>query len=138
MGIHYDSYIVQKVNEYHSAREKIKQWLQLLQTDEQFFFEVAVNEALNNALYHGNEEEEVHVRILFQADKEKLTVSIEDNGIGITEEGEILYEQKSDNVFKEAADTLRESGRGIAIMKECSDQLILEEGGRCVTLVKNI
>ncbi len=134
----YDKCIVKKPQDYHAARKKIKNWLQPLQSDQQFFFEVAVNEALNNTVHHGRNEEEIYTSISFESDGTKIIVSIEDRGSGLTKEAETLYRQASEEVFKRTANTLKQSGRGLAIMKECSDNMILEENGRRVTLIKYI
>ncbi len=93
---------------------------------------IAVTEAVNNAILHGNKlDKNKKVTILFQLEKDKLVVRIKDEGPGFKPE------QVSDPLAPE--NLLKESGRGIFILSSLMDEVKYEfdENGTEIILVKN-
>lgn len=88
---------------------------------------VAVNEAVNNALFHGNREIPGAVVTLLAVDEgEILRVSVRSEGNGFE------HDLRADpDVF---SDFFRESGRGVQIILHVVDQVRIEESGSTVTL----
>lgn len=91
---------------------------------------VAVGEACNNAVIHGNNLDD-KFNLEFIVDDEKLTIEIVDKGIGFDIE----------NYSEPDLDNPKENGLGIFIMKTLMDDVTIscnDENGTKITLVKNI
>ena len=89
---------------------------------------VAVGEACNNAVLHGNNEEEVY-EIAFKLSDEKIHIEVKDNGIGFDEE---KYEEPD-------LENLKGNGLGIYIMKSLMDEVDIianDKDGTTLKLVK--
>jgi serine/threonine-protein kinase RsbW len=100
----------------------LKPWLKELQkwvpfNDEQFFrIRLAVNEAVTNAIIHGNNRESSKkVAVKASKDKQTLQISIQDEGSGI-DPGDLPNPHKKKNLF-------RESGRGLFLIKQYADEV---------------
>ncbi|MCX7605796.1 MAG: ATP-binding protein [Bacteroidia bacterium] len=96
-------------------------------------FIVAVTEALSNAILHGNRQDpQKQVRIRFRYVSSsirpggKLLVEVRDEGTGF-DPSSLPDPTEEDNL-------LRESGRGIFLMRNLADGIEFKEGGRCVEL----
>jgi serine/threonine-protein kinase RsbW len=97
-------------------------------------FVVAVTEALSNAILHGNRQDpsrSVHVRFRYLPAQDsstpaKLRVEVEDEGPG--------FDPSSLPDPTEEKNLLRESGRGIFLMRHLADLVEFHKGGRCVVL----
>ncbi|HEY8400428.1 MAG TPA: ATP-binding protein [Cytophagaceae bacterium] len=88
---------------------------------------VAVTEAVNNAIKHGNSSDKNKNVTLSATSKENLLeFSIEDEGSGFN------YENLPDPTAPENIDKL--GGRGIFLMKHLSDEVKFTKEGRVVTL----
>src|SRR6478609_11135186 len=88
---------------------------------------IAVTEAVNNAIHHGNKDiPEKLVKIGFESDNNKLVFSISDEGEGFD------YEHLPDPTDPENIDKI--SGRGVFLMQNLSDSIQFEQGGRRVLL----
>lgn len=88
---------------------------------------IAVTEAVNNAIHHGNKDDaEKLVKIGFESDNNKLVFSITDEGDGFD------YEHLPDPTDPENIDKI--SGRGVFLMQNLSDSIQFEQGGRKVLL----
>lgn len=77
---------------------------------------LAVNEAISNAMIHGNKaslDKKVSVKV--EIDESSLRVYIKDEGKGFNPE-EIPDPTSPENIF-------RDSGRGLYIMKSCMDEV---------------
>ncbi|MDP6419428.1 MAG: ATP-binding protein [Candidatus Krumholzibacteria bacterium] len=88
---------------------------------------LAVDEALSNAIRHGNAEDparEVHISA--EMDAGGLEIVVEDQGPGF--DPEALPDPSSEE------GKLRANGRGVFLMKELCDRVIYEEDGRRVRL----
>ena len=92
---------------------------------------VAVTEAVNNAIYHGNQSDpskEVHLNYEFK--QEKISFSVSDQGTGFD-----IY-NLPDPTLPENLE--KPNGRGIFLMKQLADQLIFSDSGRVVELYFNL
>lgn len=97
-------------------------------------FVVAVTEALSNAIIHGNRQDPtrlVHIRFRYFPAQEastpaKLRVEVEDEGTGF--DPSVLPDPTDEK------NLLRESGRGIFLMRHLADSVTFDKGGRCVVL----
>jgi serine/threonine-protein kinase RsbW len=97
---------------------------------EEFAVELALREALNNAVVHGNREDpetKVHVRSRCQPGKE-LSIVVTDQGKGFD------FEKVIGNGIVTNPDS--EHGRGIRLMKTYMDDLYFERGGSEVHMRK--
>jgi serine/threonine-protein kinase RsbW len=88
---------------------------------------IAVTEAVNNAIHHGNKDiPEKVVKIGFESENNKLVFSITDEGEGFD------YEHLPDPTDPENIEKV--SGRGVFLMQNLSDSIAFEQGGRKVLL----
>jgi len=96
----------------------------------EFDIELALREALENAVVHGNQEDpetKVHIRCRCQPGKE-LSIVVTDQGKGFD------FEKVIGNGI--ATDPNSEHGRGIQLMKTYMDDLHFERGGSEVHMRK--
>jgi len=92
---------------------------------------VAITEAVNNAIFHGNKgNPEKEVSISYNQENDKVMVSIGDEGPGFD------YYNIPDPTAPENID--KPNGRGIFLMKQLADQLIFSNNGKTVELYFNI
>jgi len=94
---------------------------------------IAVSEAVNNAITHGNKNNESKaIEISYKNEKEKIIVYVKDNGEGF----------EIDNISdpRENENLLKNSGRGILIMRSLMDDVVVisDNQGTEVQLVKYI
>jgi serine/threonine-protein kinase RsbW len=93
---------------------------------------VAVTEAVNNSIRHGNRGDlSKVVRIRCAAlNPYRILMAVEDEGSGFDPEG-LPDPTAPENV-------LRESGRGVFLMRQLSDEIHFQDSGRRVEMVFNI
>ncbi len=94
---------------------------------------IAVTEAVNNAIKHGNKEDSTKsIEIVFKIETEKIKIRIKDEG-----EGFQLEEVKDPRINE---NLLKDDGRGILIMRTLMDEVevLSEAEGNVLQLVKNI
>lgn len=92
---------------------------------------VAVTEAVNNAIYHGNKAnpaKKVHVG--FETSPTSISFSVKDEGDGFD------YNNLPDPT--DPANIEKPSGRGIFLMKHLADEVSFSEDGSCVFLTFNM
>ena len=97
---------------------------------EEFDVELALREALENAVVHGNQEDpdtQVHVRCRCQPGKE-ISIVVTDQGKGFD------FEKTAGNGITSNPDS--EHGRGIQLMKAYMDDVHFERGGSEVHMRK--
>jgi serine/threonine-protein kinase RsbW len=97
---------------------------------EEFAIELALREALNNAVVHGNQENpetKVHIRCGCQPGSE-ISIIVTDQGKGFD------FEKIIDNGI--ASEAASEHGRGIQLMKAYMDDVRFERGGSEVHMRK--
>lgn len=88
---------------------------------------IAVTEAVNNAITHGNKNDpEKFVRIGFESDENKLIFSVMDEGPGFD------YQSLPDPTDPANIDKI--SGRGVFLMSNLADSIKFEQNGSKVLL----
>ena len=90
---------------------------------------VAVTEAVNNAIYHGNlslQEKQVHIKSVFELKPKKLTFVITDEGAGFA------YNNLPDPTAPENITMI--GGRGVFLIKQLADWVIFNDIGNSVEL----
>jgi len=88
---------------------------------------VSVMEAVNNGILHGNKSvPEKFVEVVFTLQKEKLVVSVEDEGTGFNPKG------IPDPTSPENIENI--SGRGVFLMSKLADSIDFNEKGNKVTM----
>jgi len=95
-----------------------------------FEIELALREAIVNAIVHGNQEDldkRVYINCRCLADGE-VSVTVEDEGTGFRSDA-IPDPTSSDN-------RLRSHGRGIYLMRALMDEVVFEQGGTVVRMRK--
>ncbi|MGH9898109.1 MAG: ATP-binding protein [Pyrinomonadaceae bacterium] len=97
-----------------------------------FGIEMAVREAVTNAIFHGNKRKEtLQVDISFNLEPSLLTILVRDRGNG--------FDPSSLPDPTEAENLLRPSGRGILFMRSFMDEVTWSahpEGGTQVRMIK--
>lgn len=92
---------------------------------------IAVTEAVNNAIYHGNKENpEKHIKIGFESAENKIRFSVTDEGSGFD------YDSLPDPTDPFNID--RPHGRGVFLMKNLADKVEFNNNGQEVMLTFDI
>lgn len=105
-----------------------------VEEDARHWIDVAVREAVANAMKHGNEQnpdKQVHIDLLVEG--EELVIRIEDEGAG--------FDPSTVQDPLDPANLVRPNGRGIFFMKSFMDDIqygLRPEGGTVVTLRKRL
>ena len=103
-----------------------------LSEDAAFGVDMAVREAVTNAIVHGNQEDETKsIEVVFSCVGDQLEIEISDQGEG--------FDPSSVPDPTEPANLLKTSGRGIFLMKTFMDQVewfARPDGGTIVRMVK--
>lgn len=88
---------------------------------------IALTEAANNAIYHGNRQDpDKKVVVEFEADKDRFFFRIADEGAGFD------YENVPDPTSPENLE--KPNGRGVFLMRHLSDHIDFLDDGRVVEL----
>lgn len=89
---------------------------------------IALTEAVNNAIYHGNRNDpEKKVSLQYKADPKRFYFRIEDEGPGFD------YENIPDPTSPENIE--KPNGRGVFLMRHLSDEINFLEDGRVVEII---
>ncbi len=92
---------------------------------------IAVTEAVNNAIEHGNQRDKSKsILIRYEASEDKLRFFIQDEGIGFD------YATLPDPTLPENIE--KASGRGIFLMRHLTDEIAFHEKGKIVELIFNV
>jgi serine/threonine-protein kinase RsbW len=115
------------VEEFARVRETVRKKLaEMLVTGVEPFF-VAVNEAVNNAIFHGNKQDKSkRVQLTIASLPGEVRVIIRDEGQGF-----VPMKEKSD-------DALEERGRGIDIIGHCVDHYYFNLNPSEMVLIKKV
>ncbi|QEG20869.1 ATP-binding protein [Mariniblastus fucicola] len=98
--------------------------------DEMFSIRMAVEEAVMNAIKHGNDEDrDKNVHVLIRLEKDRFYTKISDQGKGFCPD-EVPDPTKEANLEKT-------SGRGVMLMKTFVDECRYNKCGNSVELVKH-
>ncbi|TAG56202.1 MAG: ATP-binding protein [Cytophagales bacterium] len=88
---------------------------------------VAVTESVNNAIIHGNHQDEnKKVFLSFAIDKNKLAATVIDEGNGFD------FEHLPDPTAPENINKI--GGRGVFLIKNLSDKVLFHDGGKVVEM----
>jgi serine/threonine-protein kinase RsbW len=88
---------------------------------------VAVTEAVNNAIYHGNKANPgKKIRVTFSSDNKAISFTVRDEGEGFD------FKHLPDPTDPQNLD--KPSGRGVFLMHRLADDVKFSERGRCVSL----
>jgi serine/threonine-protein kinase RsbW len=91
---------------------------------------IAVTEAVNNAIEHGNRgSADMKVSVAVGDSSDEFCFSVEDQGEGFD------FNNLPDPTAPE--NILKENGRGIFLMRNLADEIVFEEGGRVVSIYFN-
>jgi serine/threonine-protein kinase RsbW len=91
---------------------------------------IAVTEAVNNAIQHGNKENErLSINVSVSDNREKVRFSVKDEGLGFD------FENLPDPTAPE--NILKENGRGIFLMQNLADNVEFKGKGNEVSLFFN-
>ncbi len=92
---------------------------------------IAVTEAVNNAIYHGNEGDPAkHIKIGFDSEKNNIRFSVSDEGKGFD------YSNLPDPTDPLNID--KPNGRGVFLMRNLADKVEFNNDGREVLLTFNV
>ncbi|MCU1303484.1 MAG: putative anti-sigma regulatory factor, serine/threonine protein kinase [Candidatus Sulfotelmatobacter sp.] len=92
--------------------------------------EIALREALANAIIHGNHEDpQKHVHVRFRCKPDEVSIAVKDEGRGFD------ISTITDPTAPENTESVH--GRGIYLMKAFMDEVRFEEGGVVVRMRKN-
>lgn len=92
---------------------------------------VAVTEAVNNAIQHGNKYDPMKmVNVSYEIDNERIAFVISDEGAGFD------YYNLPDPTAPENLE--KPTGRGVFLMKHLADQIIFSDQGKVVELYFNM
>lgn len=99
-----------------------------------FWIRLALDEAINNAIIHGHSESlerfEKNFRIKYSIGPGRIVITVEDSGDGFDHQN--LPDPTADE------NLLSINGRGIYIMKKVMDEVVFNERGNQVSLVKKL
>lgn len=121
-------------NDSHLLKEVSKSLIAHLKemgVEEDIIFDIHVGfeEALRNAMIHGNKSDPgKQVSVEAEIKEDAVVISVEDEGDGFDPSG------LPDPTLQE--NLLKESGRGVYLMKHLMDEVRYENGGRRVVMVK--
>ena len=88
---------------------------------------IAVTEAVNNAITHGNQSNEnKKVHLAYQSISNEISFTVTDQGNGFD------YENVPDPTLPE--NILKENGRGVFLMKCLADEIAFEDKGKSINL----
>jgi len=88
---------------------------------------IALTEAVNNAIYHGNKQDpEKKVIVKYTADEDEFQFIIEDEGPGFD------FENVPDPTSPENIE--KPNGRGVFLMRHLSDEISYDDEGRIVKM----
>jgi serine/threonine-protein kinase RsbW len=91
---------------------------------------IAVTEAVNNAIEHGNRKDDsMEVNVAVGDNPQEFCFSVKDQGRGFD------FENLPDPTAPE--NILKENGRGIFLMKNLADEVEFEDAGRSVNIYFN-
>lgn len=117
-----------EMNRLEPFIQELKEWAQFGDDDFNRIM-LAVSEAVNNAITHGNDEnpdKQVTIKTTLNRSDQLLRISIEDEGDGFDPEA-IPNPLKEENL-------LEEGGRGVFLIKQYADDLQFTKNGTKATI----
>jgi serine/threonine-protein kinase RsbW len=120
------------LEEYRSVRSLVAEYLQQQLKTGATRMEIALNEAINNAIFHGADGGTVTVRLALVGGR--LVARVRNEGEGFT----ALGQWKLQTASEDEMDLLDEHGRGLLIMSAMADRVLYNRTGTEVMLVKKL
>lgn len=127
----YDKFLPSDLEVGHAAIEELMTALGAAGWEgmDLFRIQMAIEEAVVNAIEHGNKKApDKKVRLVFDVTPEKAVMTISDEGAGFD------HRNVADPTTEELVDKPR--GRGVMLMRELMDEVKFNEVGNSVTMVK--
>jgi len=119
-------YCFSSLEEFSDLRESIKEELMRASAKDALRIFIAINEGVNNAIFHGNKDDSSKkVYLTMQESPHEIRIVIRDEGEGF---------MKRD--ISDTTDWLAENGRGFEIIQHCVDSYQINEMGNQLTLIK--
>lgn len=132
------SFTITCYKDFEHIRPAVKDFLQqYLSGSDYCRTEIALNEAVNNALKFGPGTIENPILICLEKMDDKICVRVKDRGPGFNVQ-DIMPNLNSNPEEALEQMLMAEHGRGIFVMRSAVDEVIYNNAGNEVTLVKNI
>lgn len=123
--------------QFYSFRSHIRRMLQQICGANAGLLEVAVNEAINNAVHSAEKSDVFFVHVKLNYIGRLLVVRVKDSGAGFGGNKAVVeMDQVNCDLFADVF--LNESGRGIMIMKTLFDRVVYNRQGNEILLAKRI
>jgi serine/threonine-protein kinase RsbW len=113
--------------------EKILSSLSGLGLDDGKIFDIklCIEEAVRNAIVHGNHSDRrLAVRIVYGVEDSRLVIEVEDAGAG--------FDHRAAPDPTTMAHLMKNSGRGVYLIKKLMDKVDYNDAGNKITMVKNL
>lgn len=121
-------YSFSSLAEFATLRDSIKKELDQYCGEDALRLFIAINEGVNNAIFHGNKQDvskKVHLSMVKLSNEVKITIRDEGEGFLVSKE-------------PQTAERWQENGRGIDLIKHYVDSYWLNDLGNEVTFVKKL
>jgi len=117
-------------NTITSILEKIN-FKESLSEDDEYDFRLILEEALINAIHHGNDfDTRLKVKAKIILENDLLTITVADEGKGFD------YNALSNSL--EGNEKFEKSGRGMILLRKISDEIKFNETGSEITIIKKL
>lgn len=126
-------FIFHTYEEFEKVRQQISTYLQCASPHNHIMLEIALNEAVNNALFHTEKGTKIELKIRLTNSK-RLIIRVSDNGEGFPVDGKLCDTGR--DPFEERL--FEESGRGLFLMKSIVDNVRFNKKGNEVMLIKHL
>lgn len=126
------------MNAYTCARPFFACFLEKILPEDHFFMEVALNEAVNNAVFHGCKSISCSFYIKLEImNNRRLIIRVEDKGAGFPGNRKLEeIEQMNEATLEQ--NMYQEKGRGLYLMYQVSDFISYNRMGNQVMMVKKL
>lgn len=123
--------------EYRKVRGRIQEDIQnILGAKQSFLIDVAINEAINNALNSNIHDQPITIYIRKTVGR-RLIIRVKDQGSGFHAQ-EVLEKISASHDYLFEERLLDESGRGLSIIKSATDRMVYNRTGTELLLMKYI
>lgn len=123
--------------EYRKIRGRIQEDIQnILGAKQSFLIDVAINEAINNALNSNFHDQPITIYIRETVGR-RLIIRVKDQGSGFHAQ-EVLEKISASHDYLFEERLLDESGRGLSIIKSATDRMVYNRTGTELLLMKYI
>lgn len=125
MSLPSDKFFIMKASKYFAS------FLQVSDFERFASMQIAFEEALTNAMFHGNNYDiNKYTHIFLYTDRNRIKVVIEDEGEGFD------YVMAMIRLTESQEDVYQSSGRGLFLISMYTDDFYFEENGKRIILIK--